>query len=78
VAQIHISQKFNQVLLNQLVKLSYDVRRDDSIFRQQIKNQGFDYIRKTYPARREFSSIVVSLAEAAKTEIWHQLGFSQQ
>jgi erythronate-4-phosphate dehydrogenase len=77
VEQIHISQKFTQILLNQLVKLSYDVRRDDSLFRQQINTQGFDYIRKTYPARREFSSIVVSLAETAKTEIWHQLGFSQ-
>ena len=81
VNKLQINQEFNQLVLNQLVKMVYDVRRDDGIFRQQIEpqkkiNSGFDHIRKTYPARREFSSIQVKNAEQVKCDMLHQLGFS--
>ena len=72
-----IKQEFDHVLLNQLVKMVYDVRRDDGIFRQQININGFDYIRKTYPARREFSAVTVSMSNQANDGVPHRLGFSK-
>lgn len=88
------SLKLDQRILNPLVKMVYDVRRDDAIFRQQIFPEigtnsdsialNFDGIRKSYPARREFSSVQVtclygkSTSTKNKTEldVPHQLGFS--
>ncbi len=75
---IEIKQEFDEILLNQLVKMVYDVRRDDAIFRQQISIHGFDYIRKTYPTRREFSSITVNLDHALSSDVPHQLGFNKK
>lgn len=82
INQIQINQKFDEILLNQLVKIVYDVRRDDGLFRQQIGYQhinrhAFDHIRKTYPARREFSSIQIAMTEQAECNVLHQLGFSK-
>lgn len=83
ISQIEINQKFDQILLNQLVKIVYDVRRDDGLFRQQINRQhinghAFDYLRKTYPARREFSSINIAMTEQSECDVIHQLGFSNR
>ncbi len=76
----------SQNILSKLIMLVYDVRRDDAIFRQQFighKNltskeiaQRFDYIRKNYPTRREFSSLKVTSFNNAKLGVPHQLGFS--
>lgn len=77
IDEISLKQNFNEILLNPLVKMVYDVRRDDAIFRQQIASQGFDTIRKTYPARREFSSVHVSLSKENSDDVVYQLGFSQ-
>jgi len=82
ISQIKINQAFDQILLNQLVKIVYDVRRDDGIFRQQIgrqdvKGHAFDYLRKNYPARREFSAVQVCMTEDAKSVIPYRLGFSK-
>ncbi|MFT5756688.1 MAG: erythronate-4-phosphate dehydrogenase [Alteromonadaceae bacterium] len=79
---IEIKQDFNEILLNQLVKMVYDVRRDDAIFRQKIDRQqltaqSFDNIRKTYPARREFSAITVAIKNQAQDDVAHRLGFSK-
>ncbi len=76
IDSVEIKQEFNEILLNQLVKMVYDVRRDDAIFRQQLSSQGFDTIRKTYPTRREFSAVKVTLANQASNDVPHQLGFS--
>ncbi|MFT5636189.1 MAG: erythronate-4-phosphate dehydrogenase [Cognaticolwellia sp.] len=78
ISAVEIKQKFDEILLNQLVKLVYDVRRDDAIFRLQINIQGFDHIRKTYPTRREFSSITVNLNNALSLDVPHQLGFNKK
>jgi len=77
ISSVDIKQNFDEVLLNQMVKMVYDVRRDDGIFRQQINTQGFDNIRKTYPARREFSAVTVSTSNQANIDVLHRLGFSQ-
>jgi len=81
ISQIKINQAFDEKLLNQLVKIVYDVRRDDGLFRQQIKykidnGHAFDLIRKTYPERREFSSINISMTEQITSDVLHQLGFN--
>ncbi|AZQ85292.1 4-phosphoerythronate dehydrogenase [Colwellia sp. Arc7-635] len=78
ISSIKIKQAFDEILLNQLVKMVYDVRRDDAIFRQQISIQGFDHIRKTYPTRREFSSVTVNLDNALSLDVPHQLGFNKK
>ncbi len=74
---VEIKQEYNEILLKPLVKMVYDVRRDDAIFRQQLSSQGFDTIRKTYPTRREFSSLRVALSNKSASDELHQLGFSQ-
>jgi len=78
ISAVEIKQEFDEILLNQLVKMVYDVRRDDAILRQQINTQGFDYIRKTYPTRREFSSISVNLNYTLSLDVPHQLGFNNK
>ena len=78
LVKVEIKHKFDEILLNQLVKMVYDVRRDDAIFRQQISIQGFDHIRKTYPTRREFSAITVDLDRALSSDVPHQLGFNNK
>jgi erythronate-4-phosphate dehydrogenase len=77
ISSVEIKQEFDEILLNQLVKMVYDVRRDDGIFRQQISINGFDHIRKTYPARREFSAVTVSMNNQANEDVPHRLGFSK-
>ncbi|MEI6894739.1 MAG: 4-phosphoerythronate dehydrogenase [Colwellia sp.] len=74
---IEINQGFSQILLNQLVKMVYDVRRDDAIFRQQLFEQGFDSLRTNYPVRREFSATTVILSNNADSDVPHRLGFSK-
>ena len=70
------NQEIDEILLNQLVKMVYDVRRDDGIFRQQLSRLGFDHIRKNYPTRREFSSLAMS-GEHSLLSTLEQLGFSR-
>lgn len=77
ISLVKIKQKFDQIVLNQIVKMVYDVRRDDAIFRQQLAVQGFDSIRKNYPVRREFSALSVAISTDAYSDVPHRLGFSK-
>jgi len=77
ISSIKLNQEFNEVLLNQLVKMVYDVRRDDAIFRQQLSSQGFDSLRKNYPIRREFSAVQVILSSNTSSDVPHRLGFNK-
>lgn len=77
ISSVKLNQEFNEVVLNQLVKMVYDVRRDDAIFRQQILSQGFDSLRKNYPVRREFSAVQVTLLSNDLSDVPHRLGFSK-
>ena len=76
ISSVELNQEFNEIVLNQLVKMVYDVRRDDAIFRQQLSSQGFDALRKNYPIRREFSAVQVTLSFNACSSVPHRLGFS--
>lgn len=75
VSAIEVKEEFNEVLLNQIVKLVYDVRRDDAIFRQNLASHGFDTLRKTYPVRREFSALDLTMTNSAHSDILYRLGF---
>ncbi len=77
ISSVEIKQHFDEIVLNQLVKMVYDVRRDDAIFRQQLPIQGFDALRKTYPVRREFSAVTVSLSKNSYSDVPHRLGFNK-
>jgi erythronate-4-phosphate dehydrogenase len=77
ISEVKINEDFSQILLNQLVKMVYDVRRDDAIFRQQLSQQGFDSLRKNYPVRREFSAVTVTLLSNTFSDVPHRLGFSK-
>ncbi|MBU2872343.1 4-phosphoerythronate dehydrogenase [Colwellia sp. E2M01] len=78
IAAVEVNAEFDQILLNQLVKMVYDVRRDDAIFRQQLFTQGFDSLRKNYPVRREFSAVEVTLLYNDHSGVPHRLGFSKK
>ncbi|WNC67452.1 4-phosphoerythronate dehydrogenase [Thalassotalea nanhaiensis] len=52
----------------------YDVRRDDKIFREQLNIKSFDYLRKNYPVRREFSALELS-AQHSWPQTLKNLGF---
>lgn len=76
ITDIKINQNLDEIVLNQVIKMVYDVRRDDALFRQQLPRFGFDHIRKTYPARREFSSLAIS-GENIELDALFQLGFKK-
>jgi erythronate-4-phosphate dehydrogenase len=76
ISCVELNQEYNEIVLNQLVKMVYDVRRDDAIFRRQLSSQGFDALRKNYPTRREFSAVQVILPFNAQSSVLHRLGFS--
>jgi len=76
ITSVTINADFDQNLLIQMVKMVYDVKRDDGIFRQQVSALGFDYIRKHYPVRREFSSIAVNNPKLCEIEPLNGLGFN--
>ena len=62
--------------LKALIHLIYDVRRDDALFRQLLNDKGFDWLRKNYPQRREWSSIpLVFNCSDQKNSKFLQLGF---
>ena len=71
--KIQISANFGLPDVQNLARLLYDVRRDDAILRQHIAEQGFDRLRKSYPARREFSSL--QLCGSSVPDYLLQLGF---
>ena len=67
-----------QALLKTLIHLVFDVRRDDALFHRHLANQGFDWIRKNYPVRREWSSLTVKSDNPNLSEKLTQLGFNTE
>ncbi|OUS29157.1 4-phosphoerythronate dehydrogenase [Thalassotalea sp. 42_200_T64] len=54
----------------------YDVQRDDKIFRSQVESKTFDYLRKNYPVRREFSALESTSQQEKWPGIMSELGFT--
>ncbi|MBU1620000.1 MAG: 4-phosphoerythronate dehydrogenase [Gammaproteobacteria bacterium] len=80
VSEVKINSSFGLLDVQNLTRLLYDVRRDDALFRfymmQDKKTQGFDWLRKSYPPRREYSSVQLTGQEVP--EFLTTLGFSGQ
>lgn len=80
VSEVKINSNFGLLDVQNLSRLLYDVRRDDALFRfymmQDNKTQGFDWLRKSYPPRREYSSVCLTGQEVP--EFLTKLGFSSQ
>ena len=54
----------------------YDIRQDDTAFREQVNGAGdFQYYRKNYPIRREFASTQVKTGNSDGTKALYALGF---
>ena len=47
----------SETQLKAAIHLVYDPRRDDALFRNLLAKNGFDWLRKNYPIRREWSSL---------------------
>jgi erythronate-4-phosphate dehydrogenase len=75
ISYVEIKHNVDAINLNQLVKMVYDVRRDDAIFRRTLADQGFDAIRKNYPTRREFSAVTLGVINPASDDVPSRLGF---
>ncbi len=76
VEKVQISDNFGLPDVQNLARMLYDVRRDDALFRFHIQREGFDWLRKSYPPRREFSSVQLT---GSKLPCWMaQLGFTSQ
>ncbi|NVK24723.1 MAG: 4-phosphoerythronate dehydrogenase [Gammaproteobacteria bacterium] len=62
--------------LTPLVHLVYDVRRDDALFRNLLNEKGFDWLRKNYPVRREWSSLKVKPLSTGENQLdFSKIGF---
>ena len=72
--KLQISENFGLPDVQNLARLLYDVRRDDAMLRQLLAEKGFDWLRKNYPPRREFSSL--QLCGKVIPDYLLQLGFS--
>ncbi|MFP3029547.1 MAG: 4-phosphoerythronate dehydrogenase PdxB [Arsenophonus sp.] len=69
--------ELTQASLKRLVHLVYDVRRDDAPLKKIAHlNSKFDHLRKNYPERREWSSIIVSCDNSNVANTLKKLGFN--
>ncbi|MBU1436568.1 MAG: 4-phosphoerythronate dehydrogenase [Gammaproteobacteria bacterium] len=78
--KLQISENFRLSDVQNICRMLYDVRRDDALFRFHLQGHGFDWLRKHYPPRREFSSLQLQLANPAQAipDFLSTLGFSSQ
>ncbi len=79
ITALQISANFGLSDVQNLSRMLYDVRRDDALFRYHLNGNGFDWLRKYYPPRREFSSLRLQMSDqSAVPAFLTTLGFSSQ
>lgn len=71
----NVGDELQSGIINRMIHLVYDVRRDDGLFRRHIRQKGFDWLRKNYPVRREFSALTVPNGQHQTLQTLHKLGF---
>ena len=76
ITEVTLQDNFTQGDLGRLVHLVYDLRRDDGILRKSLSEKGFDHLRKSYPVRREFSTVTVKNNGSQFAEQLVTLGFT--
>ena len=75
ITAVTLQDNFIQGDLGRLVHLVYDLRRDDGILRKSLSEKGLDHLRKSYPVRREFSTVTVKNNGSQFAEQLATLGF---
>ena len=75
VSGCKITSTFDEKDLGRLIHLVYDIRRDDGLLRANLHYQGFDFLRKNYPPRREFSTMSVLSSSTCNEQLQH-IGFN--
>ncbi|ODS15588.1 4-phosphoerythronate dehydrogenase [Pseudoalteromonas tetraodonis] len=75
IKKVALGNSFSETDIARLVHLVYDVRRDDGILLRHLTDEGFDSLRKNYPTRREFSTVVVE-GDSTELAALAQLGFT--
>ncbi|SFD62564.1 4-phosphoerythronate dehydrogenase [Pseudoalteromonas denitrificans] len=75
IANIKLNNNFSNQDIRALVHSIYDVRSDHGLISNQLMIKGFDFLRKNYPARREFSAVSISSSNKLQTKQLAQLGF---
>ena len=76
ITNMTVSASFEVKNLPQLVHSVYDIRRDDGIVRAELQKKGFDFLRKNYPIRREFSALTLECATDEQALMLSELGFT--
>ncbi|ALO42582.1 4-phosphoerythronate dehydrogenase [Pseudoalteromonas phenolica] len=76
ITEVTLQDNFSQDDLGRLAHLVYDLRRDDGILRKSLSEKGFDHLRKSYPVRREFSTVTVKNNGSQFAEQLATLGFT--
>lgn len=71
-----LSEQFSYQDMTGLVHHVYDVRRDFALMTSNLDRVGFDTLRKTYPGRREFSTVQLTCNNQQVIKQLSQLGFS--
>ncbi|MGK2959971.1 MAG: DUF3410 domain-containing protein [Candidatus Malihini olakiniferum] len=77
ITDVQLTAPLDQALLNYLVHLVYDIRRDDELLRQSAGQLGgFDRLRKYYQKRSEWSSLRVTCSDETSAAYLNALGFT--
>ena len=76
VTHLTVENEIDVMAMKSMIHFVYDVRRDDALFRRLLSLNGFDWLRKNYPVRREWSSLtIVNQQQGKKVPQFCQLGF---
>lgn len=77
VTHLKLNSEYTSVSqLKSAIHLVYDPRRDDALFRNLLAVKGFDWLRKNYPIRREWSSLKLErISNNEKGLNFSQIGF---
>ena len=60
IPEITLDREWDEAVLHSLTQVIYDVRKDDAVFRREIRTEnGFDSMRKHYWDRREYGAVRV-------------------
>ena len=72
-----LTQPLDEKALLTLARFVYDLRDDDTLFRQSCLNaNGFDQMRKNHKHRREFSALALAHSNLSEVDWLSNLGFS--
>ncbi len=74
--KVMLADNADETIITNLVHSVYDVRRDFGLMKAGIEQIGFDTLRKSYPGRREFSTVQVHTRNHILNESLSRLGFN--